>query len=193
MTGKRLFIKIDRRVSGRRMEWKRVRRPEASTSRRWCMSLMLRSAAFADGQPIPRRHTGDGEDLSPPLSWTGIPPGATELALIVDDPDAPTSQPWVHWVIYNLPADEQGLPEGVPPVATPRIPAGCLQGTNSWGGFGYRGPAPPRGHGTHRYVFRLYALKGPLDLTVGLQKDGLLDAIKGHVLAEATLTGTYRR
>jgi Raf kinase inhibitor-like YbhB/YbcL family protein len=157
------------------------------------MSLALRSPAFADGHPIPRRYTGDGEDLSPPISWTGLPPRATELALIVDDPDAPTDKPWVHWVIYRLPADEQGLVEGVVPVAKPASPANCLQGKNSWGTFGYRGPAPPKGHGTHHYIFRLYALKGPLDLPEGLDKDGLLSAIEGHVIVDAELTGTYHR
>jgi Raf kinase inhibitor-like YbhB/YbcL family protein len=157
------------------------------------MSLILRSAAFADGRAIPRRHTGDGEDLSPPLSWTGLPHGATELALIVDDPDAPTSEPWVHWVIYNLPADEQGLVEGIPPVAKPGSPAGSLQGKNSWGSLGYRGPAPPRGHGTHHYIFRLYALKGPLDMPEGLDKAELLSVIARHLVTEAELTGTYQR
>jgi Raf kinase inhibitor-like YbhB/YbcL family protein len=115
------------------------------------------------------------------------------LALIVDDPDAPTNQPWVHWVIYHLPADEQGLTEGVPPVARPQSPAGCVQGKNSWGSLGYRGPAPPRGHGTHHYIFRLVALKGRLSLPEGLEKPKLLSAIASHVLAEATLTGTYDR
>jgi Raf kinase inhibitor-like YbhB/YbcL family protein len=157
------------------------------------MSLTLRSTAFTDGHPIPRRYTGDGEDLSPPLSWTGLPPRATELALIVDDPDAPTEKPWVHWVIYQLPADEQGLVEGIPPVAKPESPAACLQGKNSWGSVGYRGPAPPRGHGIHHYIFRLYALKGPLALPEGLDKDRLLSAIGGHIVAEAQLTGTYQR
>ncbi len=157
------------------------------------MSLILRSAAFADGQPIPKRHTGDGEDLSPPLSWTGLPPEATQLALVVDDPDAPTPQPWVHWVIYGLPADEQGLVEGIPPVARPESPAGCRQGKNSWGGIGYRGPAPPKGHGTHHYIFRLLALDGRLDLREGLDKEKLLSAIEGHIVAEARLTGTYHR
>lgn len=157
------------------------------------MSLILRSAAFADGHPIPRRYTGDGEDLSPPLSWSGLPPRATGLALIVDDPDAPTSEPWVHWVIYRLPADEQGLVEGIPPVGRPGTPATCFQGKNSWGSFGYRGPAPPRGHGTHRYIFRLFALKDPVELPEGLDKDGLLSVIEGHVVAEAGLMGTYHR
>lgn len=157
------------------------------------MNLILRSPAFSEGQPIPRRHTGDGEDLSPPLSWTGIPPRAVRLALIVDDPDAPTSEPWVHWVIYNLRADEQGLVEGIPPVAQPTSPAGAVQGQNSWGGVGYRGPAPPKGHGVHHYIFRLFALNADLDLPEGLDKPGLLAEIRGHVLAEAGLTGTYHR
>ncbi len=157
------------------------------------MSLILRSPAFADGQPIPRRYTGDGEDLSPPLSWSGLPHHAMELALIMDDPDAPTSEPWVHWVIYRLHADEQGLVEGIPPVARPESPARCLQGENSWGGVGYRGPAPPRGHGTHHYIFRLFALNDVLNLPEGLDKTRLLAAIQDHILSESGLTGTYHR
>ncbi len=157
------------------------------------MSLHLRCAAFADGQPVPRRHTGDGEDLSPPLSWTGLPAGTAALALIVDDPDAPTSEPWVHWVIYDLPADEQGLVEGIPPVDRPASPSGAIQGRNSWGSVGYRGPAPPRGHGVHHYNFRLFALDRPVNLPQGLDKPALLAAIRGHVIAEAALTGTYQR
>ena len=157
------------------------------------MSFQLRSAAFADGQPVPRRHTGDGEDLSPPLSWTGLPSGAASLALIVDDPDAPSSEPWVHWVIYNLPADEQGLVEGIPPSDRPASPSGAVQGENSWGTVGYRGPAPPRGHGVHHYIFRLFALNQGVNLPRGLDKPSLLAAIRGHVIAEATLTGTYQR
>jgi len=157
------------------------------------MTLILRSAAFSEGQPIPRRHTDDGEDLSPPLSWTGLPARAIRLALIVDDPDAPTTDPWVHWVIYNLAADEQGLVEGIPPVAEPPSPAGAIQGKNSWGSVGYRGPAPPKGHGIHHYIFRLFALNADLNLPQGLDKAGLLAAIRGHVMAEADLTGTYHR
>lgn len=157
------------------------------------MSLILRSSAFADGQPIPRRYTGDGEDLSPPLSWTGLPPQAASLALIVDDPDAPTSEPWVHWVIYNLSADEQGLVEGIPPTARVVSPAGATQGKNSWGSVGYRGPAPPKGHGTHHYIFRLFAVDADLDLPPGLDKGALLTTMRGHVVAEAKLVGTYHR
>jgi Raf kinase inhibitor-like YbhB/YbcL family protein len=116
-----------------------------------------------------------------------------ELALIVDDPDAPSSEPWVHWVIYGLHADEQGLVEGIPPVTRPESPARCVQGKNSWGSVGYRGPAPPRGHGTHHYIFRLFALNDALNLPEGLDKAGLLAAIQGHILNEAGLTGTYHR
>jgi Raf kinase inhibitor-like YbhB/YbcL family protein len=157
------------------------------------MSLVLRSPAFTSGQPIPRRYTGDGEDLSPPLSWSGIPPAAHALAMIVDDPDAPTKEPWVHWVIYKLPANEEGLVEGIPPVARPSSPAGAVQGKNSWGALGYRGPAPPKGHGVHRYFFKLYALDQALDLPEGLDKAGLLKAIDGHIVSQAELMGTYQR
>jgi Raf kinase inhibitor-like YbhB/YbcL family protein len=157
------------------------------------MSLTVRSPAFSEGKPIPRRHTGDGEDLSPPLSWSGVPSTARELALILDDPDAPTSEPWVHWVIYKLPAATEGLPEGVPPLPRPGTIPGALQGRNSWNSAGYRGPAPPKGHGVHRYFFKLYALDLALDLTEGLDKARLLKAIAGHVVAEAELMGTYQR
>jgi Raf kinase inhibitor-like YbhB/YbcL family protein len=157
------------------------------------MSLIMRSAAFSEGWTIPRRHTDDGEDLSPPLSWSGLPATARELALIVDDPHAPTKAPWVHWVIYRVPVASEGLPEGIPPTTRPSVPAGAIQGNNSWGTVGYRGPAPPKGHGVHRYFFRLYALDQSLDLPEGLYKAGLLEAIKGHIVSQAELMGTYQR
>ena len=155
--------------------------------------MTLRTDAFADGQAIPRRYTEDGEDLSPPLTWTGLPEGTKELALIVDDPDAPRAEPWVHWVLYKVPTDVRALPEGLPPTPTLDFPHGARQGKNSWGTDGYRGPAPPRGHGTHHYHFRLYALDTPLAAARGLDKSGLIEAMKGHVLAEAELIGTYQR
>jgi Raf kinase inhibitor-like YbhB/YbcL family protein len=157
------------------------------------MSLSVRSTVLDQGKPIPRRHTGDGEDLSPPLSWSGVPSAARELALIVDDPDAPSSEPWVHWVIYNVPVTTEGLAEGVPPVARPKYPAAAIHGKNSWGTPGYRGPAPPKGHGVHRYFFRLFALDKALELPEGLDKATLLKAIKGHIIAEGELMGTYQR
>ncbi len=103
------------------------------------------------------------------------PSSARELALIVDDPDAPTPEPWVHWVIYKIPVTTEGLAEGVPPVAQPGFPPTALQGKNSWGSLGYRGPAPPKGHGVHRYFFKLYALGKELDRVEGLDKPGLLN------------------
>jgi Raf kinase inhibitor-like YbhB/YbcL family protein len=157
------------------------------------MSLIVQCTAFTDGEPIPRRHTGDGEDLSPPLTWTGVPSSVCEFALIMDDPDAPTSDPWVHWVIYKIPAAATGLSEGVPPVPKPSFPSGASQGKNSWKTAGYRGPAPPKGHGVHRYFFKLYALDKTLDLHDGADKDALLNAMTGRIVAEGELMGTYER
>jgi Raf kinase inhibitor-like YbhB/YbcL family protein len=156
-------------------------------------SLQIRSSAFSEGVPIPRRHTGDGEDLSPPLSWQGLPAAARELALIVDDPDAPTKEPWVHWVIYNLPATLNELPEGIVPAVHANVAPGAVQGKNSWNTVGYRGPAPPKGHGTHRYYFKLYALDAALGLPAGLDKAGLLKKMEGHIVSQAALMGTYQR
>src|SRR4051794_2459022 len=101
------------------------------------MSLTLRSTAIRPGQPIPGRYTGDGEDISPELNWSGTPEGTRELALIVDDPDAPTSEPWVHWVLYKIPAGLEALAEGIPHAEALTAPAGALQGRNSWGAVGY--------------------------------------------------------
>jgi Raf kinase inhibitor-like YbhB/YbcL family protein len=156
---------------------------------------VLSSSAFKPGQPIPRRHTEDGEDLSPALAWSGAPQGVKEFALICDDPDAPTAQPWVHWVIYRLSPDLTGLPEGVPQVAKLDKPAGAMQGLNGWPGrdnLGYRGPAPPPGK-VHHYYFKLYALDRPLTLAPGASKTDLLRAIDGHMLGTAELVGTYKR
>lgn len=157
------------------------------------MKLTIQSPAFEPDQSIATKHTGDGADLSPPLRWTGVPADARELALICDDPDAPQAEPWVHWVIYKLPAGVESLPEGVATQAALSEPAGALQGRNSWGAIGYRGPAPPRGHGVHHYHFKLYALDAALDAQSGLSKEQLLKAMKGHVLAEGELVGTYQR
>ncbi len=158
------------------------------------MRITVHSEAFAQNQAVPQKYTGDGDDVSPPLRWSQPPEHAKELALIVDDPDAPSRQPWVHWVIYKIPATEQGLTEGIP--ADERLsssPVGALQGENSWGAVGYRGPAPPKGHGVHHYHFKLYALDAELPLEPGLDKKSLLEAMSGHVLAEGELVGTYQR
>lgn len=153
----------------------------------------LKSSAFEAAAQIPKRHTGDGEDAAPALSWSEPPAGAKELALIVDDPDAPSPEPWVHWVLYKIPAKLQALPEGIPPARGVTTPSGLLQGKNSWGSIGWRGPSPPRGHGVHHYRFRLYALDAPLPDKAGLDKRALLEAMKGHVLSETEIVGTYER
>jgi Raf kinase inhibitor-like YbhB/YbcL family protein len=157
------------------------------------MTLIIRSQAFTDGQRIPLRHTGDGEDVSPPLQWLNLPGGTRELALIVDDPDAPTPEPWVHWIVYKIPPTVQELPEAVPRNASLPQPLGAFQGKNSWGSVGYRGPAPPRGHGTHHYHFRIYALDAPLKPVPDLDKKALLKAMEGHILDQGILTGVYQR
>ena len=157
------------------------------------MGMTIRSNAFTDGRAIPRRYSEDGEDLSPPLTWSDPPEGTRELALIVEDPDAPRAEPWVHWVLYKIPADVRTLAEGIPPSPTLNDPLGAMQGQNSWGTDGYRGPAPPPGHGTHHYHFRLFALDVPLHAVQGLDKKGLLDAMQGHILTQAELVGTYQR
>jgi hypothetical protein len=159
------------------------------------MAIEVTSTAFAHGQPIPPKYSGEGADVSPPISWSGMPENAQELVLICDDPDAPTAEPWVHWVIYKIPAALTGLPEGIERRARLKEPAGVLQGKNSWPSqnVGYHGPMPPPGHGTHRYYFRLYALEAKLVVSPGMDKKGLLEEIKGHVLGEGQLMGTYRR
>ncbi len=154
-------------------------------------TIRLTSPAFAEGQMIPKRHAVAGEDLSPQLEWSNVPSGTKELALIVDDPDAPVAEPWVHWVIYKLPADATGLPEGVATKLDLDSPVKARQGHNTWGEkfIGYKGPEPPSG--THRYYFKLYALDAPLDLKAGASKKELLAAMKGHVLAEGELMGKF--
>lgn len=155
--------------------------------------MTVTSTAFDMNQPIPRRYTDEGQNMSPPLAWSGAPEGTRQYALIVDDPDAPRPQPWVHWVLYAIGPNCTHLPEGIPPAERVSDPPGLLQGTNSWDKTGYGGPAPPAGHGVHHYHFKLYALDSALELAPGLTKEALVKAIDGHVLAEAELIGTYSR
>jgi Raf kinase inhibitor-like YbhB/YbcL family protein len=151
--------------------------------------MQVTSTAFAPGAPIAPKYTADGPDHSPPLAWSDGPAGVQSFALIADDPDAPRGT-WVHWVLYNLPADADALPEAVPPTKT--LAGGASQGTNDFGRLGYGGPAPPRGK-PHRYFFKLYALDAPLQLAPGATKAQLEAAMRGHVLAQAELMGTYQR
>lgn len=145
--------------------------------------LTLSSTAFTEGEPIPRRHTCEGDDLSPPLRWEEVPEGTASLALICDDPDAPVGT-FVHWVAWGLDPASDGLDEAT---------AAPAEGLNDFGTAGYRGPCPPPGHGPHRYFFRLYAVDGELDLEDGASREELDRAIEGRVLASAELVGTYER
>jgi Raf kinase inhibitor-like YbhB/YbcL family protein len=158
------------------------------------MALKLTSSAFRHGEPIPTRHTADGADRSPPLAWTGVPDRARTLVLLVDDPDAPTAQPWVHWVLYNLPADVTHLPEGLPRRLVLDDPA-AYQGRNSFprDNLGYRGPAPPPGHGVHRYRFRLHALDRRLDLRPGAARDRVEREMNPRLITHTELLATYKR
>lgn len=153
-------------------------------------NLKVESPAFAEGERIPAKYTCEGDDVSPALSWTGVPEGTKEFALTADDPDAP-GKTWVHWVLYGLPPGATELPEGVP--ATESLSDGARNGKNDFSKVGYGGPCPPPGHGVHRYFFKLYALDSAVDLGPGATKNKLIEAIEGHALAKSELTGTYER
>lgn len=156
------------------------------------MPMFIKSPSFAHDRAIHARHTCDGLNISPPLTWTGVPADAKSLALIVDDPDAPDpaspKMTWVHWVLYNIPADATGLTEGA---AIKDSPDGTLQGINDWQRIGYGGPCPPVGE--HRYFFKLYALDTVLPDLKHPAKAALEKAMQGHVLARSELVGLYRR
>ncbi len=153
------------------------------------MTLSISSPAFQDGERIPAKYTCQGQDISPPLKWNRVPNETQSLALILDDPDAPSGV-FTHWVIFNLPPDSRELPEAVP--AASQLPSGALQGKNDFGKIGYGGPCPPPGY-PHRYRFTLYALDRQLDLKAGSSKQQVLNAMEGHILAQGQLTGTYQR
>lgn len=155
--------------------------------------LELKSPAFSDGGDIPKQHTGEGTDTSPPLEWAGVPAGTKELALLCDDPDAPTARPWVHWVVYGISPELWGLPEAIPARGNLSNGPPVRQGENSWPRVGYNGPLPPRGHGWHRYFFTLFALDCRLELPAGATRDELEAAFDGRVLETAVLVGRYRR
>ena len=154
------------------------------------MALRIKSSAFEDRGEIPQRHTCDAEDMSPPLSWSGVPEDSRSLVLIVDDPDAPDpdapKMTWVHWVLYNLPPGSTGLQEAVS-----RLPPGTLEGMNDWKRTGYGGPCPPIGR--HRYFHKLYALDAVLPDLGEPTKPVLEQAMEGHVIDHAVLVGTYQK
>jgi len=152
------------------------------------MTLQISSSAFSEDEMIPKKFTCDGPDVSPDLSWSGVPKGTQSLVLVCDDPDAPMGT-WVHWVLFNIPGGESGLPTEVPPDAT--LSNGAKHGTNDFRRLGYGGPCPPGG--THRYFFKLYALDTELNLESGATKAQVEEAMKGHILAEAQFMGKYKR
>ncbi|HJR42444.1 MAG TPA: YbhB/YbcL family Raf kinase inhibitor-like protein [Gemmatimonadaceae bacterium] len=156
------------------------------------MPLSIRSTAFTHGAAMPKRYTCDGEDISPPLEWSGVPTGAKSLALIVDDPDAPDPKApkrvWVHWVLYNVPPTAAGVKERV---SGGGLPDGTREGLNDWKRAGYGGPCPPIGR--HRYFFKLYALDTLLPELGAATKSEVETAMRGHVLEQAELLGTYER
>ena len=152
------------------------------------MNMQIASPHFSEGEMIPKQYTCDGPDISPELTWEGIPNGALSLVLICDDPDAPMGT-WVHWVLFNIPPGETGLSAQIKPEAS--LSNGALHGTNDFGRLGYGGPCPPGG--THRYYFKLYALDIKLSLESGATKAEVEKAMEGHILAEARLMGKYSR
>jgi Raf kinase inhibitor-like YbhB/YbcL family protein len=156
---------------------------EASTA-----EMRLSSTAFEDGGPIPSLYTCEGDDISPALQWAGAPVIARSYAMICEDPDAPRGT-WIHWVLYNIPADAVELTKAVPTL--PELPSGARHGRNTAGDMAYAGPCPPPGN-PHRYFFRLYALGISLNLPPGATKAELEQAMAQHILAQGTLMGTYQ-
>ena len=154
----------------------------------YAMKLDIKSNAFGEGDLIPRKYTCDGTDVSPPLSWSQPPEGTKSMVLICDDPDAPMGT-WVHWVLYGLSPDTLEVSENI--LDDKEVLGGAKHGVNDFRKYGYGGPCPPGG--THRYFFKLYAVDTEVDLKPGATKDEVLDAIKGHVLAEGQLMGRYSR
>ena len=156
------------------------------------MPLTITSGSFRENGAIPGRHTCDGQNVSPPLSWSGVPANAKSLALIIEDPDAPDPKApkmtWVHWVLYNMPPGTKGLPESV---AAGHLPAGTQQGKNDWQQVGYKGPCPPIGN--HRYFHKLFALDVTLADLHQPTKAMLEKAMQGHIIEKAELIGRYQR
>jgi Raf kinase inhibitor-like YbhB/YbcL family protein len=153
------------------------------------MSFALSSKSFSSGSDIPKKFTCDGADVSPELSWKDAPAGTTSFVLVADDPDAPAGT-WTHWVLYDLPSQTNGLPEGVP--KQDELPDGGRQGRNDFGKIGYNGPCPPPGK-PHRYYFKLYALDKKLNLNPGASKQQVERALEGHTLGKAEWVGRYQR
>lgn len=157
------------------------------------VELLVRSDAFENLSAMPSKYSADGQQISPPLSWSTVPEGARSLALVVEDPDAPTPNPFVHWLLYNIPADLRGLPEDVRHEEIAAAARGAMQGKNSTLKIGWAGMAPPKGDTPHHYHFQLFALDRTVDLAPGAGRTALFDAMAGHVVGRGDLVGTYQR
>lgn len=155
--------------------------------------INVRSDAFAANQPIPEANSAYGQDLSPALSWSGVPAGAKSVVLMMEDPDASGPKPFVHWLVANLPANVTSLPASLPKTESPSQLAGAMQGANHTGRLGYYGPHPPSGEPPHRYHFQIFALDTVLRLPAGFNRHALIEAMRGHMLAKGELVGTYQR
>ena len=165
---------------------------EPAQAQEEAMPLTITSTVFKHGDEIPEKYTCQGQDIAPPLQWSGVPDQAVSLVLIVDDPDAPDPaaprMTWVHWVVYNIPPELAGLPEGVTPAD---LPVGAKNGINDWHRIGYGGPCPPIGR--HRYFHKLYALDIKIDGLNNPTKADIEAAMKGHIIAQTELMGTYQK
>ena len=187
---KRAAVRASREVTNGSVT-ARPARSEGRVASREVKKMNVTSSAFAEGKPIPKKYAyrGEGANVSPPLSWSGAPEGTKSFALLVEDPDAPSPRnprpkPWVHWVLYDIPAGVTSLAEGQ---------SSGTQGKNDFGEPAYGGPMPPPGSGTHRYFFKVYALDKELKLPAGATRDQVLAAMQGHILAQGELYGTYAR
>jgi Raf kinase inhibitor-like YbhB/YbcL family protein len=172
------------RAGNERLAWNGIEAPA---------TLSVSSEMFAEGDQIQKKYTADGQNVSPRLNWFGVPPTAKSLALLVEDPDAPTPNPYVHWIAYNLAAYVPGISEAIPPNDHIFQPLEMVQGKNSALKIGYTGCAPPKGDSPHHYHFQLFALDRMLDIGAGAGRSALLKAMKGHVLAKGEVVGTYQR
>jgi Raf kinase inhibitor-like YbhB/YbcL family protein len=159
-------------------------------------TITVTSPAFKNGQPLPVDYTADGKNISPPIMWSNLPAGTKEIALIHEDPTVGMPQPFVHWIIYKIPATAKGVPENVPIDPATPMPAeiaGAVQGMSGFRRAMYRGPAPPKPGRVHEYHFIVYALDAPLELAAGATKAQLLEAMKGHIIGQGEMVGTYER
>jgi Raf kinase inhibitor-like YbhB/YbcL family protein len=156
-------------------------------------TITVSSPAFKDGQPIPEEYSAYGKGKSIPLSWSNLPPGTRSAAVVIDDPDAHTPRPFVHWVIYNIPAETKSLDAGLPTKPKLETPRGAVQGMNSRQSVGYFGPRPPQGDPPHHYHIKVFALDQELKLDPGGDEPALTNAMKGHVLGQGQLVGTFQK